>query len=55
MGREAEEIVAQGGLLPDDMVLRVVTTHLDKLHNKVCKLPHGCRLPESNPSRSTGY
>lgn len=34
VGREAEEIVAQGGLLPDDMVLRVVTTHLDKLHNK---------------------
>ena len=35
VGREAEEIVAQGGLLPDEMVLKVVTSKLDKLHNKV--------------------
>jgi len=34
VGREAEEIVSQGGLLPDDMVLKVVTSKLDKLHNK---------------------
>jgi len=34
VGREAEEIVAQGGLLPDKMVLKVVTSKLDKLHNK---------------------
>jgi len=34
VGREAEEIVAQGGLLPDEMVLKVVTSRLDKLHNK---------------------
>jgi len=34
VGREAEGIVAQGGLLPDEMVLKVVTTKLYKLHNK---------------------
>jgi adenylate kinase len=34
VGREAEEIVASGGLLPDEMVLKVVTSRLDKLHNK---------------------
>lgn len=34
VGRQAEEIVAQGGLLPDEMVLKVVTSKLDKLHNK---------------------
>lgn len=27
--------MAQGGLLPDEMVLKVVTSKLDKLHNKV--------------------
>jgi adenylate kinase family enzyme len=36
VGREAEDIVAQGGLLPDEMVLKVVTSKLDKLNNKVC-------------------
>lgn len=35
VGQEAEDIVAQGGLLPDKMVLKVVTSKLDKLHNKV--------------------
>jgi len=34
VGREAEEIVAQGGLIPDEMALKVVTSRLDKLHNK---------------------
>jgi len=34
VGREAEDIVAQGGLLPDEMVLKVVTSKLDALHNK---------------------
>lgn len=31
----AEEIVASGGLLPDDVMLKVVTSKLDLLHNKV--------------------
>ncbi|KAF9246305.1 ADK-domain-containing protein [Melanogaster broomeanus] len=30
----AEEIVAQGGLLPDDVMLKVVTSKLDTLNNK---------------------
>ncbi len=36
MGVMAEEIVAAGGLLPDDIMLKVVTSKLDLLHNKVC-------------------
>ena len=31
----AEEIVAAGGLLPDEIMLKVVTSKLDMLHNKV--------------------
>ena len=31
----AEEIVATGGLISDDIMLKVVTTKLDLLHNKV--------------------
>ncbi|CCM04620.1 uncharacterized protein FIBRA_06804 [Fibroporia radiculosa] len=34
VGRMAEEIVATGGLLPDDIMLKVVSTKLDMLHNK---------------------
>lgn len=34
----AEEIVASGGLLPDDIMLKVVSSQLDLLHNKVCLL-----------------
>ena len=31
----AEDIVAAGGLLPDDIMLKVVTSKLDMLHNRV--------------------
>lgn len=34
VGRMAEEIVATGGLIPDDVMLKVITTKLDALHNK---------------------
>ncbi|KXN86880.1 GTP:AMP phosphotransferase AK3, mitochondrial [Leucoagaricus sp. SymC.cos] len=34
IGREAEEIVARGGLIPDEIVLKVVTNELDGLWNK---------------------
>ncbi|KAG5645245.1 hypothetical protein DXG03_006662 [Asterophora parasitica] len=34
VGREAEETVARGGLLPDEVMLKVVTTKLDALYNK---------------------
>ncbi|KAK0450939.1 ADK-domain-containing protein [Armillaria borealis] len=34
VGRQAEDIVAQGGLLPDEVMLRVVTSKLDLLHNR---------------------
>lgn len=35
VGKEAEAIVARGGLLPDDTVLKVVTSKLDTLQHKV--------------------
>ena len=35
LGQEAEAIVARGGLLPDDTVLKVVTSKLDLLQNGV--------------------
>lgn len=35
VGKAAEPIVASGGLLPDEIMLKVVTTKLDHLHNKV--------------------
>lgn len=35
VGQKAEAIVARGGLLPDETVLKVVTSKLDPLHNKV--------------------
>ena len=31
----AEEIVATGGFIPDDIMLKVLSTKLDLLHNKV--------------------
>lgn len=35
IGLQAEEIVAHGGFLPDQVMLKVVTSKLDLLHNKV--------------------
>jgi adenylate kinase family enzyme len=35
VGLKAEEIVARGGLLPDEMVLKVVTSKLDALQHRV--------------------
>ncbi|KAG6866960.1 hypothetical protein C0991_003876 [Blastosporella zonata] len=34
VGREAEETVARGGLIPDEIMLKVVTSKLNYLHNK---------------------
>ncbi|KDR81658.1 hypothetical protein GALMADRAFT_239746 [Galerina marginata CBS 339.88] len=34
VGLQAEELMARGGLLPDEMVLKVVTSRLDALQNK---------------------
>ncbi|CAL1704702.1 unnamed protein product [Somion occarium] len=34
VGQMAEKIVASGGLLPDEIMLKVVTSKLDHLHNK---------------------
>lgn len=39
VGRQAEEIVAQGSLLPDDVMLKVVASKLESLNNRV-SLPH---------------
>jgi len=34
VGRQAGEIVAQGGLVPDELILKVVTSKLDELHDR---------------------
>ena len=34
IGRQAEEIVARGDLLPDELMLQVLTSKLDYLHDK---------------------
>ncbi|KAI5123333.1 hypothetical protein M0805_001758 [Coniferiporia weirii] len=34
IGKQAEEIVAQGGLLPDELMLQVLTSKLDSLRDK---------------------
>lgn len=34
VGRLAEKVVASGGLLPDDVMLKVVSSRIDLLHNK---------------------
>lgn len=43
IGKQAEEIVASGGLLPDELMLDLVTDKLDMLRNKVliCLLHDG--------------
>ena len=38
VGQEAEAIIASGNLLPDDTVLKVVTSKLDALQNKVMSI-----------------
>ena len=38
VGQEAEPIIARGGLLPDETVLKVVTSKLDTLQNKVMSI-----------------
>lgn len=38
VGQEAEAIIARGGLLPDDTVLKVVTSKLDTLQHKVISI-----------------
>lgn len=35
----AEEIVAAGGLISDDIMLKVVTSRLDLVQNRVSSLP----------------
>ncbi|KAI6028728.1 ADK-domain-containing protein [Pisolithus orientalis] len=37
VGRQAESIVAQGGLVPDEIMLQVVTIKLDGLRNRVVR------------------
>jgi hypothetical protein len=35
VGQLAESIVSRGGLIPDDIMLKIVTSELDSLNNKV--------------------
>jgi nucleoside-triphosphate--adenylate kinase len=40
VGKEAEAIIARGGLLPDDTILKVVSSKLDALQNKVMSISY---------------
>ena len=40
VGKEAEAIIARGGLLPDDTMLKVVSSKLDALQNKVSSISY---------------
>jgi nucleoside-triphosphate--adenylate kinase len=40
VGKEAEGIIARGGLLPDETILRVISSKLDALQNKVMSIPY---------------
>ena len=37
IGREAEEVVKSGGLVGDDLMLRIIEGEVDKLHGKVSR------------------
>ena len=54
VGLKAEKIVARGGLLPDEMVLKVVTSKLDALKHKV-RFFHSHFPSRSNTSCSIGF
>lgn len=38
MGKQAQEIVAAGGFLPDDVMLQVVTSKLAAIEDRVCSV-----------------
>ena len=40
VGKEAEAIIARGGLLPDDTILKIVSSKLDALQNKVMSMSY---------------
>jgi hypothetical protein len=51
IGRQAARIVAQGDLLPDDLMLKVVGSKLNKVANKVRRCaPASARRIKPNPS-----
>jgi nucleoside-triphosphate--adenylate kinase len=48
VGKEAEAIIARGGLVPDEVVVRVVTSKLDSLQNKVTISCSAILLPSAH-------
>lgn len=53
IGRKAEAIVARGGLVPDAMMLEIVTSKLDGLQNKVSIRTLWFALPDIDPSKNS--
>lgn len=45
VGKEVEQIVARGGLVPDELMLKVLTSKLDALQDKVRLFPCDLCLP----------
>jgi hypothetical protein len=48
VGRAAGEIVANGGLLPDELMLKIVSSKLDALRNKV----RSKQIPQNRVTRN---
>lgn len=40
LGLEAQSIIEQGGLVPDNLVIELILSELDKLKGKVCWSSH---------------
>jgi adenylate kinase len=55
VGKQAEAIIAQGELVPDDVMLKVITSKLDCLQDKVCLQPASWDCPNLRNSCSTGF
>lgn len=48
LGLEAEQIIARGELVPDEVVVKVITSKLDALQNKVRRFDKDTRIIVSN-------
>ena len=55
VGKEAEAIIARGGLLPDDTILKVVSSKLDALQNKVMSISYSRFVQKSLCICSIGF
>lgn len=48
IGKEAEQIISRGELVPDEVVVKVITSKLDALQNKVSGFNEGSGIAQAN-------